>query len=32
MSKHQVAQDFIDKVKADKAAKELHQDPAFTLD
>ena len=30
--KHQVAQTFIDKVKTDRASKELTQDPAFTLD
>ena len=30
--KMQAAKDFVEKVKADRAAKELYQDPAFKLD
>ena len=31
-AKNQIAQSFIEKVKTDRKAKELYQDPAYTLD
>jgi hypothetical protein len=32
MNKHHVATEFIETVKADRQAKRLDEDPAFTID